>query len=374
MSSLSLGQTPDDASYSSVLGQEDLFLITNYDTNPHCIPSPASPVHPRNLHTPPPNCYPGLLDLVDVVPKAIFTSQHMILLDHARSVPNVTGPNRDTVGIAIRHAVDSPYFLDEVLAFTAFHMAYLYPGSAAYFRHLSTELQTRALASFSRFTQLIPMDDHATAGPRFLFSAILGRHVLSDTLTYFISDFGGFIDRFVEGLNLNRGVTAFSPPIRQCLHTSGLRPFFSVFLQAQQNHMSEGTECDALKRLMDASDLGETSAEACHQAIQLLQSSFDICRSLEEEEYPQAASNFSVKADGGFVELLRKHQPESLVILAYFGVLLHRCGSFWAFGNSGAPLIRLIAGHLGSYWQEALAWPLFVIETEIRSGFSVQAS
>jgi hypothetical protein len=115
---------------------------------------------------------------------------------------------------------------------------------------------------------------------------------------------------------------------------------------------------------MDISDLSATSANACRQAITVLQKSFDICRYLDEADYSQSASAFSVTLEAGFIDMLRKHQPEALVILAYFGVLLHRCRNFWAFGEAGGTIICAVAGHLGSYWQEALAWPLHVLDTE----------
>ncbi|KAJ3961860.1 hypothetical protein N0V92_001423 [Colletotrichum tropicale] len=291
----------------------------------------------------------------------------MILMHHAHTVPNFTGPNRSIVDIAIRHAVDSPYLLDEILAFTAFHMVHLYPGSAICLQHLATELQTRALASFTLLTEKVPKDDKATAVPRFLFSAILGRHVLADTLAHYRSDFHTFIDRLVECFDLNRGITSVTPPAKNYLYNSEIQPFLNVVLEAHKKIVSPGTECDPLTRLLDDSDLSETSMKACRHTIELLQWSFDLCRGLDEEEYPSAASSFSVKIEGSFVDMLRKHRPEALVILAYYGVLLHRCRSFWAFGDAGASMIRAIAGHLGSYWQGVLEWPLRIIETECNS-------
>lgn len=314
--------------------------------------------------TPPAGCHPGLSSVPDSAPKAVFTPQHLILLHHAHTVPNITGPNRSAVDIAVRRAVDSPYLIDEVLAFTAFHLAHVYPGSAVYLRHLSTELQTRALASFTRLTETVPNDDKATAVPRFLFSGILGRHVLADTLAYCRSDFHLFIDRFVECFNLNRGIRAVIPPARDYLPNSELQPFLNVVLDAQKKITSPGTQCDPLVHLMDDSDLSEASANACRQTIEVLQWSFDLCDGLDEGEYPQSASVFSVRIEVGFVDMLRKRQPEALVILAYYGVLLHRCRSFWAFADAGAPIIRAVAEHLGSYWQNVLAWPLQVIDTE----------
>ncbi|KAF9879705.1 Upc2 protein [Colletotrichum karsti] len=359
--------TPD-SQVSSQTNTNNIDNAGGLDANSHQIPSPASPLQPGEEHTPPADCCPGLSSIPGfVTTKAIFTSEHMVLLQHADKVPNFTGPNRSVVDIAVRRAVDSPYLLDEVLAFTAFHMAYLYPGSAIQLRHLATELQTRALASFTRLTETVPNDDKATAVPRFLFSGILGRHVLADTLTHYRSDFHSFIDRFVECFNLNRGIRAVTPPARHFLNNSEMKPFLDVVLKAHARITSPGNECDPLNQLMDRSDLSETSTQACREAIGVLQWSFDLLHGLDEDEFPQSASAFSVKIEASFVDVLRKYRPEALIILAYYGVLLHRCRSFWAFGDAGAFLIRSISSYLGSYWQEALVWPLHVLETDPNS-------
>lgn len=342
-------------------------VLPDLDTNLHRTLSPASSTQLLAASNSSANHLPGLSNVLNTVPEAIYTPQHMLLLRHADTVPNLTAPHGSIVDIAVRHAVDSSYLLDEILAFTAFHMAHVYPGSGVHLQNLATELQNRALASFTRLTEIVPNDDEPTAVPRFLFSAMLGRHVLSDTLAHHCSDFHDFIDRFVDCVNLNRGIRAVTPAAQQFLYNSELQPFLKVVIEARNKIFSPGNECDPLRRLMDDSSLSEDSAQSCRQAIEGLQKSFDMCRVLEEEEYPQSVSTFSVFLEAGFLGMLRKHQPEALIILAFYGVLLHRCRSFWAFCNAGAPIIRGIAAHVGSYWQEALAWPLYVLETEYNS-------
>ena len=359
-----LEPTSEQPSHHSFLGQDSIPSITRLGTNTDQTPPLASTLQLGHVQTPPVNYLNGFLSIPDAVPKAVFIPQHMILLRQADAVPNFTGSHGSVVDIAIRYAIDSTYLLDEVLAFTAFHMAHLYPQSAAQYRNLATELQTRALASFTHLTETVPIDDKETAVPRFLFSAILGRHVLSDTLVSFCSDMHLLVDRFVECFKLTSGIRSVVPPARDYLQNSEIQPFLQVILKAQSRITLSGNECDPLNRLMDDSDLNETSAEACRQTIKLLQLSFDMCKFLDEVDYPQSASSFSVGIYAGFIDVLRKHRPEALIILAYYGVLLHRCRSFWAFHDAGAAIIRTIAGHVGSYWQEALAWPLRELELE----------
>ncbi|KAF3000742.1 hypothetical protein E8E13_004079 [Curvularia kusanoi] len=310
------------------------------------------------------NTLPGLPSDPGLTPGASFALQHMVLLRHADSVPNFTGDNRSIMDIAIQHAARSPFLLDETLAFTAFHLAECYPGSARHLSQLATELQTRALASFSQLAERVPPDDKATAVPRFLFSAILGHHYLADTLAHHRNEFDSFIERIAECFTLSRGIKAVTPEARVFLYESEVRPFLDISLGAQSKIVSPGHECDPLNRLMDSCDLSEVSLTAYRQSISLLQQSFDTLQYLNESDYPQAASTFSVHVQPAFVDALRRHQPEILIILAYYGVLLYHCRTFWPFHNGGGYLVHAIAKYVGSYWREILIWPLSVVGPE----------
>lgn len=313
---------------------------------------------------PPGRCFPDFSDASNPATSPTFTAHEMWLLYHANSTPSFTGPNRIAVDIAVQRAFDCPYLLDEIIAYTAFHIIHEYPGSANQLQQLATELQTRALSSFTKLTNKVPAEDKATAIPRFLFSSILGRHMLSDTLVYGQYDFESFIDRLVECLNLNRGIIAVTPPARQELHDSEIEPIISLFLNAEKRVASPGTECNALYSIISNSGLGAASTAACRQAIGRLQWSFDICKHLDEIYHPQTTSVFFVGLGAEFTDELRKRRPEALIIMAYFGILLFRCRSFWPFRSTSSSMIHGIANHLGGYWIHALEWPLHVLETE----------
>ncbi|PPJ52822.1 hypothetical protein CBER1_11299 [Cercospora berteroae] len=321
----------------------------------HASPSPDSSL----LHD---NHLPGLSMPSDGESQAAYTPEHLVLLRHADTVPGFSAPGRRVVDIAVRHAADAPYLMDEVLAFTALHLTHLYPASAVHLSRISAELQTRALTSFAHATDTATDDEHSTILPRYLFTGILGRHALADTLAYHRFDFHSFIDRFVECFNLNRDIIAIHTPTQGPFRDTEIEPFVKPVLDAHDRVTSPGTECAPLQDLMHDSDLGEASKEACRKAIDLLQSAFDICHNLDEDDYLQAVSAFSVKLEADFVAVLRKHRPEALLILAYYGILLHRCRTFWAFCDAGSYMIHDIAEHLGAYWRDALSWPLQELE------------
>ena len=276
------------------------------------------------------------------------------------------GATATVLDVAIRHAAECPYLIDQLLAFSALHLAHERPEQAAAWRHQATELQTRGLAYFAKETELA--GDAKYAGPRFLFATLLSLHVLTETLAYHRADFDLFLDRFIEVIDLHRGILYMVRPQFQHLMQSELEPILSLSQMTAPRDPSRGSECKPLGALIDhalaSGELDQPSAAACHEAARLLQWAFDLSTLLPHPDCPHAVSGFSVVVPPEYVDVLREHRPEALVILAYYGVLLHRTRTYWICGRSGAYMISAIAQQLGPRWESALRWPLEVLEKE----------
>lgn len=298
------------------------------------------------------------------------------------------GQSTYIIDIGLRYACESPYLIDQLLAFASLHLAYLQssPSAAEPFRHQATELQTRALAYFTNETEQLNrvMSQHditpkaevppATDDPyeayhgvpRFLFATTIGLHVLAETLLYHHDDLDAFLTRFVECINLLRGVRTVVKPTWEGLLQSEVGPLFSAVKHVNSTRQ-RGAECDSLLERIKSQDRGgdvvdDAAKETCLETAEHLQWAFDMQNRLSDSEGPHAPSAFSVVVPGPFVDLLRLRNPLALVVLAYFGVLVHRARRFWIFGESGTFLIRSIASHLGSSWEEALRWPAGQLE------------
>lgn len=443
------------------------FRRSNYTYYPNANSSiDTAPPTPQATHATGAASSPGhSLDSDGPASASIFTPFHLQVMHHIQTVMiqdqaiNTNNHFQQIIDIAMRHAVDAPYLINEILALGVVHMAIqkenqIYqqqsqlqsqqqqqydvsasaattshastilppllpphgspsstsspasssilpsmspaasscpmsamaatagPPSAtataaaaavsnnsiiANLRHQATELQTRAVTNFTRLTAHLPPDDTATCIPRFLFSSTLSMHALADSLAELRAanaDFHGFIDRFVDCFNLYRGILAVIQPTFQFLSDSELRPLLSVTREANLGIVEHGNECQPLLDLLRRSDLAASSLDACRLAVEKLQWAFNLHNNLPPDAGQHAVSAFSVIVSAEYVDVLRKHRPEALIILSYFAVLLHRSRNFWIFQNSGAIMIRAIATHIGSYWRDAMAWPLQVVETE----------
>ena len=96
----------------------------------------------------------------------------------------------------------------------------------------------------------------------------------------------------------------------------------------------------------------------------MLQWAFDLSVRLPSPDVPHAISGWHVVLPSEFADVLRDRRPEALVILAYYGVLLHRARRYWICGGNGAVLVRAIARQLGPEWGPVMRWPIDVIDRE----------
>ncbi|KAJ3472656.1 hypothetical protein NLG97_g10813 [Lecanicillium saksenae] len=288
------------------------------------------------------------------------------------------GQFHKVLAMGLRHRFRAPYLLDQILALACMHLALhlneylqdatpMYIGTgltADHLRHHATALQTRAVASFNEL--MGPQGDIDVDSARFLFAGVLSLQSLAETLGVLREKelkFSDFMDSMVACFNLHRGVrVATGQAIREFLPQSedlnDIMEFLNITEDMDWRTKARGQECQSLQALLDKSDLGEATLGACRGAVHSLQWSFDMCRGLSVQDGPHAASAFAVTAPVGYVEALRRCNPEALIVLAYYGVLLHRCREYWVYGDAGARLIRGIADHVGAYWREAMQWPL----------------
>jgi hypothetical protein len=289
--------------------------------------------------------------------------------------------------LAIREAFTRPYLMDELLALSAAHKSStLTPNTSAEaltYRTEATRLQTRALARLNAASApSSESDDNCVA--LFLFSTFLGQHVLFDVFCpHRRTDLAAVLDRFVHCLGLHRGIRAIAGTWWERLRRES-RLMFGL-----PEYLTSGTgsgtpasssqerraECATLLELLRTkSELAGSAGEACREAVEALQRMFDSARQPMTAGAAASSRRFivvqewPVRVPAGYVELLEQRRPEALVILAYYGVLLHRARDHWAIGDAGSYLVRSITKHLGAYWAEWLRWPNAVVDGDASGG------
>ncbi|KAI9925976.1 hypothetical protein ASPWEDRAFT_25797 [Aspergillus wentii DTO 134E9] len=262
----------------------------------------------------------------------------------------------------MKELVSAPYLMNELLGLSAMHLSTLHPEKQNHYRHQAAELQNHGL---SIFNQMKPEINAETCVPMFVFSAVLGLHVMCETFVFREIEFEPFMDRFVRYLSLHQGVRVMTIGTWDLLKQSALQP-----LLKQGEAIPSGTEsghtCARLLDLIKGAYLSHEYMDIYEKAISALQSVLSAAQSdLNGRPNINAIITWPVILPPGYTELLRKREPYALIILAHYAALVHSRRDLWMCGDGGQFLIELISRHLGSGWSDWLIWPnLAIVDPE----------
>ncbi|KAL5353217.1 hypothetical protein ACLOAV_001252 [Pseudogymnoascus australis] len=292
-----------------------------------------------------------------VNPKHMELVMHLLLEKEMFSLGIKVGDYSSNVSIALKLALKSPYLLHQLLAFSARHLAFVHPEHSASYLHQAVTLQTRAVSLFNAAWTEISQSNYAET---LLFSSILGHHVLTDTLAK--RDKGGleaFIAHYIQCVEVHRGIYTIARTVWPLLMDSELGPVLSLTAEFT-SRQPKGSHCQQIRELVDCSDgLGEEAKKACQVAINYLQVGFDAVLADEETHgvRHQMIFSWTLLVPPELTDLFTAKQPEVLVLLAYYTVLLHYGRNIWQVGDSGAYILGIIVDYLGPEWDHWLKYP-----------------
>lgn len=266
--------------------------------------------------------------------------------------------------------LSASYLLLEALALSALHLSQIRPGQSDSYHVDATSLQIEALTSFDDHLGIINNDN---CEAMLMFASFLGIHSLAEAVMNSKHDADGFLDRFVTYLNLHRGVQTVTSQAWALLLQSNISPVLHqatdhLNLAASQEPERATFVTKELNRLLDNGDMSAESNAACRDAVSRLKMIYQADHLDDQSTETQQYSSGLVWAwpsllSGTYTDLLQRRQPEALVVLCYFAVLLHRRRSMWFVDCAGRLLIESVTKSLGSYWRPWLDWPNEVIES-----------
>ncbi|KAK3362312.1 hypothetical protein B0T25DRAFT_3238 [Lasiosphaeria hispida] len=322
-------------------------------------------------HSPP--RYPTLPDLPyepsTPLPDAHVNLDHMALLIHFSVSDQIPDLDDDMSEMGSRllykSALEAPYLLYEMLAVSARRLSVLSPEKSETYLQLSVSLQTKAVSLFNE-TVATAAVDNCNCVPMMLFSAILNRHLLANLLARREQDLAVFLSHYTEYVGLGGGIKAITHSAWPVLLDSEMKDFL-IWAACISRSTPVGNQCDPLRQLLSkAGGLDEPTKGACELAIHFLQVGFDImlAKDVQNRRYMMPFA-WSVIVPQDFTDLLEQRRPEALVILAYFGLLLHYSRHLWQIGgDSGSYIVTMIAQYLGPGWEDYISWPLSMIAAD----------
>lgn len=254
-------------------------------------------------------------------------------------------------------AMSCPYLMNELLAFSALHLAHINPAKARFYRHQAVGLQTNALRIFNcEMTKVTEENCMAVM----IFSWLMTMHTLSECKES--SDTHSFLDQFLRYMHLHYQVSAVT------------REAWPLLLQSQMGHMilenakvvehtESGSHTANLKRCIRGSEtLDDGEKATCEHALGRIQWFFNrIDGKVPQADLPAlmflSLVSWPVTIKRDFHRLVAESAPEALIVLSYYCIPLHMFRELWIIGNAGQLLVRNIRLHLDERWQEWLDWP-----------------
>ncbi|KAI0537385.1 hypothetical protein GGR58DRAFT_348300 [Xylaria digitata] len=357
---------------------------------PKCTPSPASGASPADQPPKSRSCSCSCSCLVaqpvtrsnpaspsdsvmQEVPQQIFDLGHLALLHHLENdlmkpanfylVPDKEDA-RKLLRMIVTCACSTPYLMDAVLAFAALHLSVLASDvtSQHHYRHQAVHLHTRALSLYNAAGPEIT-EQNCTA--LFLYSSFIGMYMLHDTVTS-QTDLLELLDKFIQFVGLYHGVGIVANRAWPIIRDSELSSIVDLIDAADTLEQPPQNICDDLFGLLETAvdRLGPSSFQACHDAVQSL---WWVCSRYSLLSAPinrHIVLAWPVHISTEYLQMLRERQPEALVIMAYWAVLLHYERDFWIFGHGGRFLIEVISKYLGPSWDKWMALPRDIINAD----------
>jgi len=292
---------------------------------------------------------------------------NMELLHHWSTVTYATmSPESDqqemwqttTVRIGLSH----PFLLNEILAIAAMHLAICRPERQDFYHTRATELQSFALNEFNSVQKQVSESNCVAI---LLFSSLLGVHLLADREGTRSLGSSEYLDHIQRYISLTRSVRSLViAEWWSYIRESEIKPLTTLSgRHPQPPYNNIPSECRKLCDLTGESELQPSSTEAYSTAIDRLFWLFDRAQVPSTSHFTvRWIIAWPVQLPDEYVKLLNQRRPEALIILAYYGVVLHSYRKVWAIGNSGAALIEAINAQLGNYWGRWLLWPMQIID------------
>ncbi|EKG19876.1 hypothetical protein MPH_02803 [Macrophomina phaseolina MS6] len=287
---------------------------------------------------------------------------HFILVTYNSTglgLPSAGG--RSAIHSTVAAALRSPHLLHAMLALAAMHLRHHTDAAA---------LHARALELFNATPGALDAAPDSGA-PTFLFASLIGIYMLADVSLSWRDDEAALLDRFIEYVDIHRGARAVVSVAWSSIAQSDLIPSIAPLEEdirrfEQSQHAGEGdcAQLHALVRDLEAAGTSTDTLEAYKGAIKYLQWGFELearLRPCQHAPSPGAIFAWPIMLPANFITLLQQRRPESLVILAHYGALLHRHRELWMVGDIGAKVVCAITALLGRYWQPWLERPNAIV-------------
>ncbi|ENH67249.1 Sterol 3-beta-glucosyltransferase [Fusarium oxysporum f. sp. cubense race 1] len=300
---------------------------------------------------------------VGTEPTVRYDAVHMTLLHHAilnmGQYLGVSGDMSPVLDTALESAHTAPYCLDQLLAVSALYQSTTAQARKHLYIRYATELQTRALGQFLEARGNISESNFV---PAFLFTSLVGVHVLHNTFRDHQDNLGEFVSAFVDYARVHRGIRAVTADYWDQILASNLASLLGIVeLGNRIDHLGAGTETKTLREHLESlPDASRMAVTASIDALKRMQWVLDLANHNAQSfsNRIQATLAWPIIISDDYIDALYLRNPEAMAVLAFYLAFVYQIRSFWIFESCKASLIEALASYLGPFWKGSISWPL----------------
>lgn len=265
--------------------------------------------------------------------------------------------------IAFSH--DAGFLLHGLLAISALHLSRLAPERKAILYTSASTHHAAALPLFrSALSSINSQNCHACSA----FAALLAVYKwasVNDSNSLFFANTDDHVEAdTVEWVQLLRGAGSIIYCYYQDITQGPLRPIShwdnASEISAAANP-EDAVKFAALEQLWDSAPvpISATEIEALKETLRWLKITYTmISRPNESSDAAADALSWPVRVPDLFLLMVNRRQPEALVLLAHYCLLLNKVEDFWWIRGMSRHLLQKIHLTLGKEWESWLCWPL----------------
>ena len=250
------------------------------------------------------------------------------------------------------------FLMRSILATSAFHLCYLFPGQRETYSLMASNHQSLALQSVQ---DILGQVDRYNCHAIFAFSCIIV--VLTFAAPRKVED-QGFQKEMLDWFHLLRGINSVLQLQWEVIANSFLAPLLRAGLENASISAHTVTNSDRitdLLRLCSSPSLANDreASNAYALSIHELLKVFTQATIRRERGSGLVAAVFvwPNSIPQAYLGLLADSKPEAMVILAHYSVLLHMLDGEWFMKGWAKHLVTSIAESVDDEWQEWLSWP-----------------
>jgi hypothetical protein len=295
------------------------------------------------------------------------------LMHHFTSVLGFELANADTPearALWTQHAVKlgfkHEFLLRGILAVSAFHLAHLYPDRKVEYEIIGTRHQSLGLTVFQ---ETLAHVDETNCHALFAFSCLLIVIAFASSTK---ERSGDFTHDVLQWFYLLRGTDTVLNMHHDTIRCSFLKPLLDEMAHVENTAAHRFPDTDQITKLFrvcSTPDHDKETAQAIDLAIHSLLSTFIQASLLKTRGSGTVLATFvwPINLAPRFLDLLSEKQPEAMVILAHYCVLIHwsenKHEGNWFIAGWAAYMLETISDSIPEVWQQQLEWPISMITT-----------